>query len=81
MPSTITHAYMAKDIYNELKPEIKKRIKLDEYITYSEGPDIFFFYPIIPPFTKCIHIRKFAGVVHRNKVNELLTNFLKILQL
>jgi len=73
MPSTMTHAYMARDIYSKLNKNLKEKFKnqLDEYITFSQGPDIFFFYPIIPPFKKCIHVRKFAGVVHRQKVNKL----------
>ncbi|MBQ8892491.1 MAG: zinc dependent phospholipase C family protein [Bacilli bacterium] len=73
MPSTVTHAYMARDIYDKLNNNLKNKFKdkLDYYVTYSQGPDVFFFYPFIPPFIRCNHIRKFAGVVHRNKVNEL----------
>ena len=81
MPSTITHSYMARDIYEKLDVNIKNKFNnyLDNYITFSQGPDIFFFYPIMP-FKKSIHIRKFAGVVHRTKVNELfisLVNYIK----
>ena len=74
MPSTITHSYMARDIYNKLNRNLKHKFEneLNQYITYSQGPDIFFFYPFIPPFIKCHHVRKFAGIVHRNKVNKLL---------
>ena len=48
MPSTITHDYMANDIYNKLDKKIKKVFKnnLNEYMTYSQGPDILFFYRI-----------------------------------
>ena len=76
MPSTITHAYMARDVYSKLNITLKHKMKnyLDEYITYSQGPDIFFFYPILPPFIKCNYIRKFGGIVHRTKVNELFTS-------
>ena len=81
MPSTVTHAYMARDIYNKLDDNLKNKFKnyLDYYITFSEGPDAFFFYPILPS-KKSIHIRKFASVVHRTKVNELfirLVNYIK----
>ena len=71
MPSTITHAYMAHDIYNKLDATIKNKINLVDYISYSQGPDIFFFYRIFIPFGKFLHIQKFGGVVHRQKVNEL----------
>ena len=79
MPSTITHAYMAKDIYHKLDKEIKNKFKnhLDEYITYYEGPDILFFYPVVPPFSKCIDIRKLGGRVHREKVNEFFISLVK----
>ena len=72
MPSTYTHACMAKDIYDNLDKNLKVKFKdkIDEYITFSQGPDILFFYPIMPPFRKCIHIRKLAGIVHRQKVND-----------
>ena len=72
MPSTYTHACMARDVYNKLDNKIKNIFnnKLDEYITYSQGPDILFFYPILPPFKKCIYIRKLAGRVHRENVNK-----------
>ncbi len=72
MPSTMTHAYMAKDIYQRLDKRVKGVFKedyLDYYVTYSQGPDILFFYPFFP-ILKSIRIRKFAGIVHREKVNE-----------
>ena len=74
MPSTITHSFMAKDIYNKLDDNIKKEFKdkLSEYITYSQGFDILFFHPIIPPFGKSIHIRSLAAYCHRKKINEFL---------
>ena len=44
--------------------------KLNEYITCSEGPDILFFYPLLPLFHKYKKINTFAGIVHRTKVND-----------
>jgi len=72
MPSTITHSFMAYDIYDKLNKNIKDRFKdkVSEYVTYSQGFDILFFYPIIPPFKKSMHIRKMAAYCHRNKVNK-----------
>ena len=82
MPSTLTHAYMAKDIYNRLNNDLKIKLKnyIDDYITYSQGPDIFFFYKIFLPFGKYLKIQNFGNKVHREKVNELfiaLTNNVK----
>ena len=82
MPSTLTHAYMATDIYNRLNNDLKFKLKnyIDDYITYSQGPDIFFFYKIFLPFGKYLKIQNFGNKVHREKVNELfiaLTNNVK----
>ena len=79
MPSTITHAYMANDIYNGLDINIKKKFSnyLDDYKSYSQGPDIFFFYKIFLPFGKFLHIQKFGSDIHRKKVNELFISITK----
>ena len=44
----MTHAKMAIDIYNKLNLKLQDKFKdhLSEYITFSQGADIFFFYPI-----------------------------------
>ena len=82
MPSTMTHAYMAHDIYNRLDKNIKKVFNNnpDEYMTYSQGPDILFFYRIFLPFGKFLYIQKFGLKVHGTNVNRLfisLTNEVK----
>ena len=49
MPSSITHAYVACDIYEKLDYKIKKKIPkmyLEDYKTYAQGPDIYYFYHI-----------------------------------
>lgn len=78
MPSTITHAFMAKDIYNKLEKNLKKKFedKFDLYMTYSEGPDVLFFYPVIPSLIKSIKVRKFAKRVHRENVNKLFISLI-----
>ena len=72
MPSTMTHANMALDIYSKLDKRIKDKFqnKIGEYTTYSQGPDVMFFYPLFPSYRKYKKIRKFAGRVHRTKVNK-----------
>ena len=46
MPSTMTHAAMARDIYNRLSKKVQEKFdnQLEEYVTYSQGPDLFYFY-------------------------------------
>ena len=81
MPSTMTHAYIAKDVYKNLDTKIKRKITkdyLDNIITFSEGFDILYFYKILTkPNNKII---KLGGYCHRNKVSEFfisLTNHIK----
>ena len=82
MPSTITHAYIAKDIYEKLEEKVKEKFKnqIEEYITYSQGPDLFFFYHNFFSFGKFLRINKFGSRVHREKVNELLINLTDIVK-
>ncbi len=81
MPSTMTHTYIAKDVYKNLDTKIKRKVTedyLDNIITFSQGFDILYFYKIITrPNNKII---KLGGYCHRNKTNEFfitLTNKIK----
>lgn len=46
MPSSITHSYFIKDIYNRLNNKYKDLLKVnvEELKTYAQGPDILYFY-------------------------------------
>lgn len=81
MPSSITHAYIAKDIYRELDKKIKGKFKendLENYKTYAEGPDIYYFYNMTLPITKkSLEIIKFGRYMHGNQVNEIFINLTK----
>ena len=78
MPSTITHAYMAMDIFQRLsKKNILDKDKLNEYITYSEGPDILFFYRIFFPFKKSLKIQNLGNRVHREKTNQFFISLVQ----
>ena len=46
MPSSITHAFFALDVYDNLDIKIQKRISnnIEEYKTFAQGPDPLFFY-------------------------------------
>ena len=76
MPSSITHAYIAKDIYERLNSKVKKKITrnyLNDYKTYSQGMDVLYFKHIFFPITKKgIKVRKFASYTHNYKTNEFL---------
>ena len=78
MPSTMTHAFMAMDIFERLnKKNIFKKEKLNEYITYSQGPDILFFYKIFFPLKKNIRIQRLGNKFQREKTNQLFISLVK----
>ena len=52
MPSSITHAYLAEDVFKRLDKDIQTKINLENFKTYSEGPDVFYFYHLMIPITK-----------------------------
>ncbi len=75
MPSTMTHAYIAKDVYKNLDNRIKNKLtseNIDDLITFSSGFDILYFYKIVShPNNKIIRL---GGYCHHNKVNEFFIN-------
>ena len=81
MPSTITHAYMAADIYNKLEKKIKLKFKdkIDLYQTFSQGGDIFFFNSLNPTI-KSFKLRNFSRVIHDSKVNELFISLVSYIK-
>ena len=49
MPSSITHAYIAMNVYDKLDKNIQRKLlnRLEDYKTYSQGPDVFYFYHML----------------------------------
>jgi len=78
MPSSITHAYLAQDIFKRLDKKIINKLgfnALENYKTYAQGPDILYFYNIVFPITKKSRdIIKLGSTCHNEKVNELFVN-------
>lgn len=78
MPSSITHAYLAEDVFKRLDKDIQTKINLENFKTYSEGPDIFYFYHLMIPITiKSSKVRKLGSIIHHNKTNEFFINLTK----
>ena len=76
MPSTVTHAYIAKDVYKNLDNKITRKITNDNYnelLMFSSGFDILYFYKIVSlrPNNKVI---KLGNLAHHSKTNEFLIN-------
>lgn len=75
MPSTMTHTYFARDVYEKLDNNIKKKLKnnIVDLETFAQGPDPLFFYDIIG-FKQ--PIKKFGGFVHKNKTQDFYINLI-----
>ena len=74
MPSTITHGYFAKDIYKKLQN--KKHVNLEYLKTFSQGPDILFFYNSLN-LKKGKEIRDFGRYVQKNNTQDFFYNTIK----
>ncbi len=76
MPSTVTHAYIAKDVYKKLDKKITRKITNENYnelLMFSSGFDILYFYKIlsIKPYNT---VTKLGATAHHSKTNEFLIN-------
>ena len=83
MPSSITHAYIVKDVYERLDKNIKLKVSndyLESLKTYAQGFDILYFYKILNPF-QGKEIREFGSFVHNEKVVDYLVNVTKKVKL
>lgn len=67
MPSSVTHSYFVKDVYNRLT--FKNKLSLNNFIVYGQGPDPYFFYNFhLSKKSKEIH--KINKAMQHSKVNE-----------
>ena len=77
MPSTITHAYFGKDLYNKLPKKIKIKFLNEEkkLMMFSQSMDALMFYNIysLAPGKK---IRNISKTSHNEKTNEFFTNLI-----
>lgn len=67
MPSSITHDYFCKDVYNKIK--IKDKIILNDFCSFGEGPDPYFFYNFHLT-NKAKNVHKINKAMQHSKVNE-----------
>ena len=80
MPSSITHAYIAMNVYDKLDKNIQRKLlnRLEDYKTYSQGPDVFYFYHILFPITKKSRsVMNLGRTIHNHKVNKLFIDMTK----
>lgn len=81
MPATVTHAYFAMDIYNQLPIGLKKLL-LDEkkrLRMFAQSMDAMYFYHIFLPY-KGKRQRQFGRYFHRNNTQAFFINLVNYIK-
>lgn len=78
MPSSMTHTYFGKDVYNSLNNECKNLIKNDlEYFKlFCQGADPFMFYHFMVG-RKAQKVRDIQALMHKNKTQDFFISTVK----
>ncbi len=80
MPMSMTHTYIAKDVYKDLDKRVKNKITLEnlnDYLVYSKGFDILFFYMNFCNLKLSKKIQKLGSLCQESKTNEYLINLIE----
>lgn len=79
MPSSVTHDYFMRDVYNKLDKDIKKNFVLDDAKTFAQGPDIFYFYNL--GFgSNSKKYRNMGNYMHKHNVNLYFSNMINYIK-
>ncbi len=79
MPATITHAVFAKDVYDVLPGNIKRKINIKRCKMFSQSADSFLFYNLFSAFPGK-KIRDFQFTFHSKKSQDFFINILKYIR-
>lgn len=74
MPSACAHAYFARDVYRTLEPKLKRKIDRDTMITFSQGPDVFYYQFLNPLRNATIHA--FGRLVHTTYSKKFFIHYI-----
>ena len=74
MPATITHAYLAKDLYEILPTNISSKIDLSRTKMFAQSTDSIMFYNLLP--LRPSSFRRFQKYFHNHKTNSFFINLL-----
>lgn len=80
MPSTVTHSYFGKDLYEVLPSNITSKIDLNRVKMFSNSADSFMFYNLLS-FKRGKNMRRFQYYFHTHKTNEFFINLLNFVRL
>jgi hypothetical protein len=79
MPSTITHSYFSKDLYDVLPTNIKSNIDLNRVKMFAQSTDPIMFYNILS-LKPGKNMRRFQYYFHTHKTNEFFINLLNFVR-
>ena len=74
MPSAMTHAYFAEDVYRKLPPRVKQKIERDTMRVFAQGPDVFYAHF----FSK--KTRLFGREMHVHKTKRFFENYIEYMK-
>ena len=75
MPATVTHAYLAKDLYDILPEYISSKIDLDRTKMFAQSTDSIMFYNLLS-LKSGKNLRRFQMYFHTHKTREFFINLL-----
>jgi hypothetical protein len=77
MPSQMTHAYFALDVYDNLDDKTKKRLvnNKEQLKTFAQGSDILFFY-MNCNYKKAKQVHKLGKYVHQHNSKDFFINLI-----
>jgi len=73
MPSSMTHSYFAKDVYDKLNEKTKKKINQEELKLFAQGPDCYYFYNLMIG-KKAKYMRKLGLTIQTTKTKDFFIN-------
>ncbi len=76
MPATITHAYLAKDLYEVLPENISSKIDLNRTKMFAQSTDSMMFYNLLSVMPSH-NLRKFQLYFHTHKTRDFFINLLE----
>ncbi|MGI6324773.1 MAG: zinc dependent phospholipase C family protein [Bacilli bacterium] len=81
MPSTMTHAYFALDVYDRLDKDSQKRLSKNKEAlkTFSQGSDILYFYNDVS-LRKAKRLRQLGHIVHHQHSKAFFINLIKYIK-
>ena len=74
MPAFYTHRYFAKQVYQDFKPTLKKKINYEYYLFFAQSFDILYY-----NYGSKKYLNKLGHLAHRQKTKAFFQNILELM--